>query len=120
MNTLRQIKLGMFLRPAGHHIAAWRHPEAQADGGVNFRALRGGGADRRARPVRHAVLGRFGDRVDGARGKPCIACPTSPGSSRFLLAALAPVTTHIGLVCTATTTYDEPYHVARQASLHSI
>ena len=32
-----QIKLGMFLRPAGHHLAAWRHPSAQADAGVNFR-----------------------------------------------------------------------------------
>ena len=32
----KQIKLGVFLRPAGHHLAGWRHPEAQADAGVNF------------------------------------------------------------------------------------
>src|SRR3954451_19448705 len=32
----RQIKLGMFLRPAAHHIAGWRHPDAWADGGLNF------------------------------------------------------------------------------------
>jgi alkanesulfonate monooxygenase SsuD/methylene tetrahydromethanopterin reductase-like flavin-dependent oxidoreductase (luciferase family) len=31
------LRLGAFLYPAGHHIAAWRHPEAQADAGVNFR-----------------------------------------------------------------------------------
>jgi FMN-dependent oxidoreductase (nitrilotriacetate monooxygenase family) len=38
-----------------------------------------------------------------------------------LLTALAPLTRHIGLVCTATTTYDEPYHVARRfASLDLI
>ena len=31
-----KMKLGMFLRPCGHHIASWRHPQAQADAGVNF------------------------------------------------------------------------------------
>jgi FMN-dependent oxidoreductase (nitrilotriacetate monooxygenase family) len=31
-----------------------------------------------------------------------------------LLSALATQTSHIGLVCTATTTYDEPYHIARR------
>ena len=33
----RQIKLGAFLMQTGHHIAAWRHPGAQADAAVNFR-----------------------------------------------------------------------------------
>jgi hypothetical protein len=33
----RQIKLGAFLMQTGHHIAAWRHPQAQADAGSNFR-----------------------------------------------------------------------------------
>jgi len=38
-----------------------------------------------------------------------------------LLTALAPVTQNIGLVCTSTTTYDEPYHIARRfASLDLI
>ena len=38
-----------------------------------------------------------------------------------LLTALAAVTQNIGLVCTATTTYDEPYHIARRfASLDLI
>src|SRR5258708_6175205 len=38
-----------------------------------------------------------------------------------LLTALASLTKNIGLVCTATTTYDEPYHVARRfASLDLI
>src|SRR3954465_7734602 len=31
-----QIKLGMFLRPAAHHVAGWRHPDAWADGGLSF------------------------------------------------------------------------------------
>src|SRR5258708_39190270 len=33
--TTRQMKLGLFIRPGGHHIACWRHPCAQADAGVN-------------------------------------------------------------------------------------
>ena len=33
----RQIKLGAFLMQTGHHIAAWRHPDAQADAPINFR-----------------------------------------------------------------------------------
>jgi N-acetyl-S-(2-succino)cysteine monooxygenase len=37
MSTSRQIKLGMFLRPAGHHLAGWRHPDAWAGGGLDFR-----------------------------------------------------------------------------------
>ena len=32
----RKIRLGAFLPGAGHHVAAWRHPQAQADGGINF------------------------------------------------------------------------------------
>ena len=31
------IRLGAFLYPSGHHIAAWRHPDSQADAGINFR-----------------------------------------------------------------------------------
>src|SRR6185369_9762484 len=31
-----QLKLGAFLYPTGHHVAAWRHPEAQADAGSNI------------------------------------------------------------------------------------
>lgn len=31
-----QLSLGAFPYPTGHHIAAWRHPQAQADAGSNF------------------------------------------------------------------------------------
>lgn len=30
---MRKMKLGAFLPVPGHHIAAWRHPLAKADGG---------------------------------------------------------------------------------------
>jgi hypothetical protein len=32
----RMMKLGAFLWPTGHHIAAWRHPAVPADAGVSF------------------------------------------------------------------------------------
>ena len=32
----RQIRLGAFIMATGHHIAAWRHPDAQADAGHNI------------------------------------------------------------------------------------
>lgn len=34
-DTKRQMKLGMFMREAGHHIAAWRTPEAPESPGSN-------------------------------------------------------------------------------------
>jgi alkanesulfonate monooxygenase SsuD/methylene tetrahydromethanopterin reductase-like flavin-dependent oxidoreductase (luciferase family) len=30
-----RMRLGAFLYPGGHHVAAWRHPSAQADAGIN-------------------------------------------------------------------------------------
>ena len=117
----RQIKLGMFLRPAAHHIAGWRHPEAWSDGGLNFQ--------RYAEMAQIAERGLFdmmfsADALTADRYDPDSLSRTSyvawidPIS---LLTALAPLTKHIGLVCTATTTYDEPFHIARKfASLDLI
>ncbi|MEY4091330.1 MAG: hypothetical protein RLZZ496_512, partial [Pseudomonadota bacterium] len=31
-----KMRLGAFFNPTGHHVASWRHPEAQADAGINF------------------------------------------------------------------------------------
>jgi N-acetyl-S-(2-succino)cysteine monooxygenase len=117
----RQIKLGMFLRPAGHHIAGWRHRDAWADGGLNF--------DTYVTMARTAERGLFdlmfsadaltGERYDrDSLSRTSYVAWIEPMS---LLTALAPLTRNIGLVCTATTTYDEPYHIARRfASLDLI
>src|SRR5690349_19722909 len=121
MDKSRQIKLGMFLRPAGHHIAAWRHPDAQADGGVNFSHY--------VQIAQTAERGLFDMLFSADSATAVTARPESLHRMSYvawidpysLLAALAPVTKHIGLVCTATTTYDEPYHIARRfASLDLI
>jgi predicted metal-dependent HD superfamily phosphohydrolase len=34
--TARRIRLGAFIMATGHHVAAWRHPDADADAGHNI------------------------------------------------------------------------------------
>jgi N-acetyl-S-(2-succino)cysteine monooxygenase len=117
----RQIKLGMFLRPAAHHIAGWRHPDAWADGGLNFAryAELAATAERGLFDMMFSADALTADRYDAdSLSRTSYVAWIDPLS---LLTALAPLTKNIGLVCTATTTYDEPFHVARRfASLDLI
>ena len=119
---LRQIKLGMFLRPAGHHLAAWRHENSQADAGVSF--------ERFVEVAQIAERGLF-DMLFSADSATANSVFDEAGLRRMsyvawiepftLLAGLASVTRNIGLVCTASTTYEEPFSLARKfASLDHI
>lgn len=117
----RQIKLGAFLMQTGHHIAAWRHPDAQADAPINFRHY----ADlaRRAEAAKFDAV-FLADSV-GVRNTDLPSLSRTARSDHFepltLLSALAAVTEKIGLIATVSTTYNEPYHVARKfASLDHI
>jgi FMN-dependent oxidoreductase (nitrilotriacetate monooxygenase family) len=111
----RLIKLGMFVRPAGHHLVAWRHPESQADAGVNFQRF--------VEIARIAERGLF-DMLFSADSATANSVFDENGLRRMhyvawiepftLMAALAAVTTHIGLVCTASTTFEEPFSLARR------
>ncbi|KCB42407.1 nitrilotriacetate monooxygenase component A [Bordetella hinzii 5132] len=119
--TTRQIKLGAFLMQTGHHIAAWCHPGAQADAGVNIRHY----ADlaRRAEAAKFDAI-FLADAV-GVRNSELDSLSRTARSDHFepltLLSALAMVTERIGLIATVSTTYNEPYHVARKfASLDHI
>jgi len=105
----RQLHLSAFLGPYGHHVAAWRHPSTDLRTPL-FELYR-----RQARIAEDACLDAifFADNV-ALTGAPTLEPLT-------LLSALAAGTTHLGLVATATTTYNEPYHLARKfASLDSI
>jgi N-acetyl-S-(2-succino)cysteine monooxygenase len=112
----RQLKLGAFLYPTGHHVAAWRHPRAQADAGVNVAHY--------AEVARKAEAAKF-DLVfladsAGVRGNdlPALSRTATRYVAQFepltLLSALSAVTERIGLVATASTTYNEPFHIARK------
>ncbi len=119
----RQMKLGLFLMGSGHHLAGWRHPDALAAGDLDFDGYR--------RIVQAAERAKF-DLAFLADGLAMRDLGGPEGTSRAdywpahldpltLLPALAAVTTRIGLVATASTTYYEPYHVARKfASLDHI
>ncbi len=121
MRSGEKIRLGMFLRPCGHHLASWRHPEAQADAGENFEHF--------VRVAKTAERGLF-DMLFSA-DTPTVFTADEDGLERShyvawiepfsLLAALAPHTQNIGLVCTTSTSFEEPYSVARKfASLDII
>ncbi|WP_044312463.1 LLM class flavin-dependent oxidoreductase [Pseudomonas syringae] len=110
--TARQMKLGAFLMATGHHVAAWRHPEVPADAGLDFKHYR------------HVARVAEAAKFDGLFVADSVAAATGDIASRMarsdhfepltLLSALSAVTEHIGLIATATTTYNEPYHVARK------
>jgi FMN-dependent oxidoreductase (nitrilotriacetate monooxygenase family) len=110
----RQMKLGMFMRAPGHHIAAWRLPEAPRHPGnsladnIEWAQLAERGLfDMLFWADSAGVWG--GDKAELSRL--CRVAWIEPFS---LLAAFSAVTRNIGLVCTATTTYDEPFHIARR------
>lgn len=115
--------LGAFLYPTGYHIAAWRHPSVPADAGVNFPHF--AELARRAEHAKFDFL--FLADSAGVRGTdlPALSHTALRYVAQFepftLLSALAAVTERIGLVGSATTTYNEPFHIARKfASLDHI
>ena len=109
MGNDRKMRIGVFLAGTGGNMASWRHPKAVADGAINLQYYRG--------LTRKAEAGKldfvfFGDGL-------YITEKAHPNFlNRFepltLLAALATDTTHIGLAATLSTTYSDPYTVARQ------
>jgi alkanesulfonate monooxygenase len=117
-----QLALAAFFHPTGHHVASWLHPDSQIDAGTNFRHyVRLAQTAERANFdfifLADAVAVRHGN-LNALRRWPQYMAYFEPIT---LLSALAAVTEHIGLVSTATTSYNEPYHVARKyASLDHI
>ncbi|MDL5610075.1 LLM class flavin-dependent oxidoreductase [Bacillus halotolerans] len=105
----KQIKLGVFLAGTGHHVASWRHPDAPADASMNlgyFKEL--------ARTAERGKLDMLflADSLSiDSKSHPNVLTRFEPFT---LLSALAQVTSRIGLTATASTTYSEPFHIARQ------
>lgn len=110
----RQIALGaMMFFPAGEHISSWRHPGSDAGALLDF--------DYYKRIVQKAEEGKFDmffyadelyvwDRFESSV-KQANSIRPEPFT---LLSALAAVTERIGLAATISTTYNEPYHIARK------
>jgi alkanesulfonate monooxygenase len=117
----KQLHLGAIMRPVAIHTAWWRYPGAYPDANFNLKHL--------VRFIQTLERARFdaffmADHL-AVLNMPVQALRRSATVTSFepltLLSALAMVTERIGLVATASTTFDEPYHVARRfASLDHI
>lgn len=117
----KSLHLTAFMRPVSLHTGAWRYPGAYADANFNFSHLKSF-----AQKLERAKFDAFfmADHL-AVLNMPVEALKRSHTVTSFepftLLSALAAVTDKIGLAATASTTFDEPYHVARRfASLDHI
>ncbi|MBB3977692.1 alkanesulfonate monooxygenase SsuD/methylene tetrahydromethanopterin reductase-like flavin-dependent oxidoreductase (luciferase family) [Rhizobium azooxidifex] len=117
----KQMKLGVFAMSPGHHVAAWRQKDAQADLGSNFKAF--------VQIAQQAEAAKFDmvflDDIVAVKDTSAETGTRVARSAFFepttLLSGLAAVTSRIGLTATASTTYNDPYGLARRfASLDLI
>jgi len=117
----RKLRLGAFMRPVGIHTAWWRYPGACPDANFNLKHL--------IRFAQKLERGRFdawfmADHL-AVLNMPMAALKRSATVTSFdpltLLPALAMMTEHLGLIATASTTFEPPYLIARRfASLDHI
>ncbi len=116
MSSIRQMALGVFIGSLGYHMASWRHPDAPIGGEMQLQHY--------INALNIAERGKFdifflpdGSGVRG-RDEPKGALSRSSRNIQFepitLLCALAMASSHIGLMATASTTYNEPFNIARK------
>ncbi len=115
-DATRRLHLNLFIHGRGHHEAAWRHPAASPLALTDIRYY--------TDLARKAEAGLF-DSVfladTLAAGDDIARAPRTWLEPVTTLAALAGATTRIGLIATCSTTYTEPFNLARQfASLDHI
>ncbi|WP_256760927.1 LLM class flavin-dependent oxidoreductase [Cohnella sp. WQ 127256] len=111
MTKRKKIKFGALVHGVGGNISGWRHPEVLPDASVNFPYYK--------EQVQIAESGKI-DLVFIADGLYINEKSIPHFLNRFepltLLSALASVTSKIGLVGTLSTSYSDPFTVARQFS----
>ncbi|MGW5311193.1 LLM class flavin-dependent oxidoreductase [Nocardia thailandica] len=105
----RTFHLNAFLLGVGHHEAAWRHPRTDARGLLRL--------------SHYQELARIAERgkLDSVFFADTLATGPRVERNAFgvfepltLLAALAGVTEHVGLIATVSTGYNEPFNLARK------
>jgi FMN-dependent oxidoreductase (nitrilotriacetate monooxygenase family) len=114
VTAARQLKLAAFMRPASIHTGAWRYPGAFPDANFNLAHMK-----RFAQTLERGRFDAFfmADHL-AVLNMPVEALRRSHTVTSFepltLLSALAMVTERIGLIATASTTFDLAYHIARR------
>ena len=110
----KQLHLGAFMRPVSIHTAWWRYPGSEPDANFNFGHLK-----RFAQTLERGRFDAFfmADHL-AVLNMPIDALKRSATVTSFdpltLLPALAVVTERLGLVATASTTFEQPYIIARK------
>lgn len=105
----RTLHLNAFLMSTGHHEASWRLPESDPNASSNVehykhlaRTAERGKLDSIFFADSPVLFGEVGRR------------PVGKLEPTVLLTAIAGATEHIGLIATASTTYNEPFNLARR------
>lgn len=121
MSRADRLHLGAFMRPVSIHTAWWRYPSSAADANFNLQHI--------VDFAQTLERGRFdaffmADHL-AVLNMPMDALKRSATVTSFdpltLLPALSMVTNHLGLIATASTTFETPYLIARRfASLDHI
>ncbi|WP_280338896.1 LLM class flavin-dependent oxidoreductase [Nocardia neocaledoniensis] len=108
MSAPRQLSLNAFIYPSGHHEAAWRHPDSRPDRIYDVSYYQEIGRTAEAAKLDAVFF------ADGPALRTDVRHNAAPGLEPItLLTAIAAATTHLGLIATASTTYYEPYNLAR-------
>ncbi|MBE9603398.1 LLM class flavin-dependent oxidoreductase [Acetobacteraceae bacterium H6797] len=118
----RHMALATLVHPTGYHPASWRHPDARADGSTDIDYYRG-----LAQLAEKGFFDLFfiadtpAARTSGLQTFARAPLFMNVFEPITLLSAIAGATRHIGLGGTASTSFAEPYNIARQfASLDHI
>ncbi|MBV8935397.1 MAG: LLM class flavin-dependent oxidoreductase, partial [Alphaproteobacteria bacterium] len=112
----RQLHLNLFIHSRGHHEASWRHPASSPLALTDIRYYQD--LAQRAEAAKFDSI-FIADQL--ALGEDVAQAPRIWLEPITTLAALAVSTTRIGMIATASTTYTEPFNLARQfASLDHI
>lgn len=114
MSLSGRMRIGVFLQGAGHHMAAWRMAEAPPDAGLRFDHFARLTTLSEQACLDMVFLADFAAVTDADLASNGLSAFPAHLEPITLLGALASVTSRIGLVGTMTTSYNEPYQIARQ------
>ena len=108
----RQLHLNLFIHSRGHHEASWRHPAASPLALTDIRYYQDL-AQRAEAALFDSIF--LADQL--ALGDDVAQAARTWLEPVTVLAAVAVATSRIGLIATASTTYTEPFNLARQFAL---
>ena len=105
----KKVQFGVMLHGPGGHMNAWRSADVPSDASVNFEHYKN--ITLKAEEAGFSFIFVADGLFINDKSIPHFLSRFEPLT---LLGALAPITSHIGLVATVSTSYSEPFTIARQ------